>query len=53
MFIERIEAGESMSVASAAVGIQRASWLEVAGRYRTEGADGLKDHSSRAPHRTD
>lgn len=49
MFVQRIEAGESIAAASAAVGISERTGWKWLGRYRTEGAAGLKDRSSR-PH---
>lgn len=51
MFVERIEAGESVAAASAAVGISERTGWKWLGRYREEGAAGLVDRSSR-PHRS-
>ena len=51
MFVERIEAGESVAAASAAVGISERTGGKWLGRYRAEGAAGLMDRSSR-PHRS-
>ena len=51
MFVERIEAGESVAAASAAVGISERTGWKWLGRYRAEGVDGLVDRSSR-PHRS-
>ena len=51
MFVERVEAGESVAAASAAVGISERTGWKWLGRYRSEGVDGLVDRSSR-PHRS-
>jgi transposase InsO family protein len=48
--IERIELGESVAAASAAVGVSKRTAHKWLGRQRAEGAEGLVDRSSR-PHR--
>jgi transposase InsO family protein len=51
LLIQRIEQGESVAAASAAVGIsERTAWKWL-GRHRAEGREGLVDRSSR-PHRS-
>ena len=51
LLIERIQRGESVAAASAAVGVsERTAWKWL-GRHRAEGPGGLEDRSSR-PHRS-
>ena len=49
-FTDRIEAGESVAAASAAVGVSERTGWKWLGRRRAEGLEGLVDRSSR-PHR--
>jgi transposase InsO family protein len=49
--IERIELGESVAAASAAVGVSERTAHKWLGRHQAEGAEGLVDRSSR-PHRS-
>jgi transposase InsO family protein len=53
-FTDRIEAGESVAAASAAVGVSERTGWKWLGRRRAEGVEGLVDRSSRprrCPHR--
>jgi len=51
LLMERIQAGESVAAASAAVGLGRRTAWKWIGRYRARGVKGLVDRSSR-PHRS-